>query len=190
MNFPDSHLKDCIYLKKSFIPEEVCNSVVKSISKEKWDLHTYQSKKKERFRYKEKELSVLNADEDIDKLITKYLLLVVSEYSKKYNLNRSELVTEFNRLRFNRYSLGQKMRPHYDHIHSLFDGNLKGIPVLSVIVNLNRDYKGSELYFWNGFFQLPLNVGDIVVFPSNFLFPHGVTECKSGIRYSAIKWFW
>ena len=82
MNFPDSHLKDCIYLKKSFIPEEVCNSVVKSISKEKWDLHTYQSKKKERFRYKEKELSVLNADEDIDKLITIYLLLVVSEYSK------------------------------------------------------------------------------------------------------------
>ena len=42
------------------------------------------------------------------------------------------------------------MRQHHDHIHSLFDGNEKGIPVLSFILNLN-DYEGAELFFWDDY---------------------------------------
>ena len=32
--------------------------------------------------------------------------------------------------------------------------------------------------------------GDVLIFPSNFMYPHRVTEVKRGIRYSAISWVW
>ena len=57
-------------------------------------------------------------------------------------------MNKFSTIRFNRYGGGQIMRQHHDHIHSLFDGNEKGIPVLSFILNLNDNYRGADLYFW------------------------------------------
>ena len=50
-------------------------------------------------------------------------------------------MNKFSAIRFNRYAPGQTMRQHHDHIHSLFDGNEKGIPVLSFILNLNVTMK-------------------------------------------------
>ena len=34
--------------------------------------------------------------------------------------------------------------------------------------------------------MVPLGKGDIIMFPSLFLFPHGVTEARKGKRYSAV----
>ena len=98
-------------------------------------------------------------------------------------------MNKFSTIRFNRYGNGQIMRQHHDHIHSLFDGNEKGIPVLSFILNLNDDYEGADLFFWENH-VVPLGKGDIIMFPSLFLFPHGVTEAKRGKRYSSVSWAW
>ena len=98
-------------------------------------------------------------------------------------------MNKFSAIRFNRYSSGQIMRQHHDHIHSLFDGNEKGIPVLSFILNLNDNYRGADLYFWEDH-AVHLGKGDIIMFPSLFLFPHGVTEAREGVRYSAVSWAW
>ena len=95
----------------------------------------------------------------------------------------------FSTIRFNRYGKGQIMRQHHDHIHSLFDGQEKGIPVLSFILNLNDNYRGADLYFWEDH-AVHLGKGDIIMFPSLFLFPHGVTEAREGVRYSAVSWAW
>ena len=81
------------------------------------------------------------------------------------------------------------MRIHSDHIHSIFDGNLKGIPVLSFIINLNDDYEGADLIFWEDY-KISLGEGDVLIFPSLFLFPHRVTEPTKGIRYSGVCWAW
>ena len=81
------------------------------------------------------------------------------------------------------------MRLHQDHIHSLFDGKEKGIPVLSLVGNLNDDYDGANLYFWDDNI-VPLGAGDIVLFPSLFMYPHGVTEATRGNRYSFVSWTW
>ena len=96
-------------------------------------------------------------------------------------------MNKFSTIRFNRYGKGQIMRQHHDHIHSLFDGNEKGIPVLSFILNLNDNYRGADLYFWEDH-AVHLGKGDIIMFPSLFLFPHGVTEAREGVRYSAVSW--
>ena len=81
------------------------------------------------------------------------------------------------------------MRMHHDHIHSLFDGKERGIPVLSFVGNLNDDYEGGNLVFF-GDYAVPLRAGDIVMFPSNFIYPHQVDEVTKSVRYSFVSWAW
>ena len=35
-----------------------------------------------------------------------------------------------------------------------------------------------------------LTKGDIIVFPSNFMYPHKVEPVTKGTRYSYISWIW
>ncbi len=79
------------------------------------------------------------------------------------------------------------MREHYDHIHSIFDGERKGIPILSIVGFLNDDYEGGEFLFSRKH-EIPLKAGDILVFPSNFMYPHEVKEVTKGERYSFVAW--
>jgi predicted 2-oxoglutarate/Fe(II)-dependent dioxygenase YbiX len=79
------------------------------------------------------------------------------------------------------------MRNHIDHIYDLFDGENRGIPVLSIIINLNEEYQGGEVVFFDKL-KFSLKTGDILVFPSNFLFPHSVQPITDGVRYSAVSW--
>ena len=78
------------------------------------------------------------------------------------------------------------MRKHYDHIRSLFDGERKGIPVLSILGVLNDDYEGGEFLVNDRDFNL--KQGDIILFPSCFMYPHEVKEVTKGTRYSFISW--
>jgi predicted 2-oxoglutarate/Fe(II)-dependent dioxygenase YbiX len=71
----------------------------------------------------------------------------------------------------------------------MFDGSRKGVPVLTVLGALNDDYEGGELVMWNDT-QIELTAGKIMIFPSNFLYPHEVKIVKEGIRYSFVSWVW
>ena len=32
--------------------------------------------------------------------------------------------------------------------------------------------------------------GDLLIFPSNFLYPHKITPITKGVRYSYVSWVW
>ena len=83
------------------------------------------------------------------------------------------------------------MKNHCDHINTLFggSGDKKGIPVLSIIGAFNDNYKGGKLIFF-GDKEIDLKAGDLVIFPSNFLYPHQITPITEGIRYSYVSWTW
>ena len=89
-------------------------------------------------------------------------------------------------IRFNKYEVGSYMDMHHDHIHSIFDGKLKGIPILSIVGNLNDTYEGSEFYCRGQ--KIILKTGDILIFPSNFMYPHEVKKTTKGTRYSFVSW--
>ena len=63
---------------------------------------------------------------------------------------------------------------------------------LSVIINLNDDYKGGDLIFTdqknNEIKRLKLDKGSVVFFPSNFMYPHGIEPITKGTRYSIVAW--
>ena len=63
---------------------------------------------------------------------------------------------------------------------------------LSGIFLLNNDYEGGELSFRNldktGEENIPVEPNRMIVWPSNFLFPHTVKPVKKGTRYSVVAW--
>ena len=59
---------------------------------------------------------------------------------------------------------------------------------LSCSVQLNDDYFGGEFAFFDGEVVLKENVGSVILFPSNFMFPHEIMPVTKGTRYSIITW--
>ena len=95
----------------------------------------------------------------------------------------------FTSLKFIKYSSNQTMKIHCDHIHQIFDGTIKGIPIFSIIGLLNDDYEGGNLVMFDDK-KINTKKGDLIVFPSLFLFPHEIEPITKGIRYSYITWIW
>ena len=81
------------------------------------------------------------------------------------------------------------MFEHCDHIHTLFEGDRKGVPTLSIIGMLNDDCEGGDLVFFQNKKNV-LSAGEVVIFPSNFLYPHKVTPIKKGCRVTFVSWVW
>ena len=71
----------------------------------------------------------------------------------------------------------------------MFDGERKGIPILSVLGLLNDNYEGGEFIMFDDT-EIKFEKGDVLVFPSLFLYTHKVEPVKSGTRYSYISWVW
>jgi hypothetical protein len=61
--------------------------------------------------------------------------------------------------------------------------------LISCIICLNDDYTGGEISFFNKQKTFTLKKGDVLLFPSNFMFPHEVFPILTGTRYSIITWF-
>jgi predicted 2-oxoglutarate/Fe(II)-dependent dioxygenase YbiX len=81
------------------------------------------------------------------------------------------------------------MEWHCDHIHDLFDGERKGVPILSIVGVLNDDYEGGEFVMWDNE-KIELSAGSVMIFPSNFMYPHAVMPVISGTRHSFVSWVW
>jgi len=119
----------------------------------------------------------------VSETISKYIL----EDLKASYYNR---FSELTYIRFNRYEPKRLMAKHCDHIHDIFDGQRKGIPILSVVGLLNDDYEGGEFLMFDEEKKIELKQGDIMVFPSVFLYPHSVAPVTKGIRDTFVSWAW
>tara|TARA_R100001463_G_scaffold2908_1_gene12049 strand:+ start:1667 stop:2233 length:567 start_codon:yes stop_codon:yes gene_type:complete len=63
---------------------------------------------------------------------------------------------------------------------------------LSFILLLNNDYQGGELNFHDQSGCIIKRIkpapAKLIVWPSNFLFPHSVSKITEGVRYSIVSW--
>ena len=192
-NKPDTKLDECIFIAEKIIPADFCDSIVQDIETRQWQPHQwYNSQKDTRTSFQTKELDIQVTTPSLHKALVPFIRDSARQYNNTYlpfTSVKEQIIDNFSPIRFNRYAPGQIMRLHIDHIHSLFDGKLKGVPVLTFILNFNDNYEGADLFFWEDTI-VKLGKGDIVMFPSCFLFPHGVTEATKGKRYSASVWGW
>ena len=186
-NIKNLQLKNFIHIERGLIPKDTCRFVIDSIKNKSWSSHMWSTDGTDQFSYPTKELDVLEATPNLEDILNPLISLSVKYYNDFIGSEKVSQVTCFSPVRFNRYQKGQTMRIHCDHIKTLFEGEVKGIPVLSIIINFNDDYKGGDLIFWDDY-KVDLGEGDVVVFPSLFLFPHRIEEVTENIRYSGVAW--
>ena len=185
-----STIEDYIYVE-NHIPAELCKLLIDECNKKEWKKHTWNNYATGTFESEEtKELDVMPCTQEQQNKITPYLVKALDKYQEKHSVpgdkTQGPWLTKFSPIRFNRYVVGTMMREHYDHIHSIFDGKMKGVPIVSIVANLNEDYEGSEFYCRGK--EIKLKTGDILLFPSNFMYPHEVKEATKGVRYSFVSW--
>ena len=187
------HVDDYIMVQ-NLIPIQLCRSLIResSLPEKKWSQHAWYNYGREDLNsMPTKELDVMNSTVEQFQSLGKYLGKAIQNYQQKYSVSLKEKagkhwITHISQIRFNRYKAGTKMRSHYDHIHSLFDGKLKGIPVISIVGLLNDNYQGGQFMCRGN--EIKLARGDILLFPSNFMYPHEVKEITKGLRYSFVSW--
>ena len=181
------------YVKKynNFLNKEICDETIQQIEKCKWIEHTfYNSKnKKEESISGEQELDVNFEEVKNTKIIMDKIWFAINDYIKNLNFKWYGGWQGYTKIRFNRYEKNKKMAEHCDHIHSMFDGQIKGIPILSVLGSLNDDYKGGNFIMFKDQ-EIEFKKGDLLIFPSIFLYPHRVEPVTKGTRYSYISWVW
>jgi predicted 2-oxoglutarate/Fe(II)-dependent dioxygenase YbiX len=115
-------------------------------------------------------------------LIKKEIERLYIYYKAKFPRMMSSKINQIDLLK---YRIGGKYEVHTDHF-TTFTRHL------SVIINLNDDYKGGDLIFTDQkekeIKRLKLAKGSIVFFPSNFMYPHGIEPIIKGTRYSIVAW--
>ena len=72
------------------------------------------------------------------------------------------------------------------------DHAAKAPRTMSCILLLNNDYEGGNLCFRNpdgsGEWEVEVKPSRLIIWPSNFLYPHTVKTVKKGTRYSVVAW--
>ena len=185
-----STIKDYIMVVNT-IPKELCEALIDECNTKIWEKHKWNNYAMGTMTSEPtKELDVMNSTKEQQAKITPFLVEALNKYQEKHSWpgekTQGPWLTKFSPIRFNRYQVGTMMREHYDHIHSIFDGQMKGVPIVSIVANLNEDYEGSEFYCRGE--KIELKTGDILLFPSNFMYPHEVRETTKGTRYSFVSW--
>ena len=188
-------IEDYIYVG-NHIPVELCKALIDECNKKKWENHTWYSSvgpwpaHSKAEQEKNDSMKVMTCTDEQQARFVPHLIKALNEYQDKHcwpgDRTQGPWLSKISTTRFNKYEVGSKMAEHYDHIHSLFDGKLKGVPLVSIVANLNEDYEGAAFYCRGK--EIPLKTGDVLLFPSNFMYPHKVTEATKGTRYSFVNW--
>ena len=178
-------------LFKGCIDKNLCDDLVREMEAIEFQEHKFYDhyKREVSARSGSKELSVSWDDCPSRSILSKKIWYVIHDYLKYINLPWFVSWSGYTPPRFNKYDEDKKMALHCDHIHSMFDGERKGVPILSILGVLNDDYEGGEFIMFDDT-KIKFDKGDVLVFPSLFLYPHKVEPVKSGTRYSYISWAW
>lgn len=123
-----------------------------------------------------------------EKLVLNYIKAqifnVINGYKQSYpniNINR---ISQIELLKYEKNSFETGFALHVDH------GDQASYRALSVSIALNNDYDGGEFVFSlpEGEVVYEQNIGDVLVFPSNWMFPHQVNKITNGTRYAIVSW--
>lgn len=100
----------------------------------------------------------------------------VSDYSYQHNLVELQYWEAMN---FIKYNTGQHFEEHTDHGFSYN-------ATVSLVAYINADYEGGELYFRLQDLMYKPEAGDLIIFPSNFMYPHKAMPVNKGTKYSIV----
>jgi predicted 2-oxoglutarate/Fe(II)-dependent dioxygenase YbiX len=121
------------------------------------------------------------ADSDLKNIyneIDERLQACLADYCSKFNI-KMEYQEAVN---FVRYGKGQHFAAHSDHGFSY-------VCTVSSVMYLNDNYLGGGLHFPHLNYTYVPEEGDIVFFPSTYLYLHAALPVEEGVKYAAVTMF-
>ena len=197
MKVMNKNIEYYLFHKENFLDEKYCENCITELKKGVWKKHAfYNSNSDSTYAPSgDNESEMLEANsknkniEKINNFIVPNLHSTILEYIESFKFDWFTAWSGYTPIKFLRYYPGQIMQNHWDKINDMFDGERKGIPTLSIIGLLNDDYEGGELIMFEDK-KINTKKGDLLIFPSNFLYPHKITSVIEGVRYSYQSWVW
>lgn len=177
------------YIRTYSLPSSLLQQIrdfISSAENSSWTKHSWynhENKKTDDCTYDPFILTVPNLD-----LAYGLSYFLFSSYYKEFP---EATASKFSQARLNRYEVGTYMSPHWDSITTLFEGESRGVPILSTVGLINSCDEGGHFIF-----TLPTGEkkeflkeeGTGIVFPSTFIYKHEVTPVISGVRDSFVSW--
>jgi predicted 2-oxoglutarate/Fe(II)-dependent dioxygenase YbiX len=114
------------------------------------------------------------------KLVDHSMRVCLEDYTAMFGMSMNELTgDEWQVLKYG----------HGQHFDGHADDGFRFPRTVSITAYLNDEYEGGELDYkhFNLFFKP--EKGDVLVFPSNYVYNHRVVEVKTGVRYALVNWF-
>lgn len=121
--------------------------------------------------------------------LTNIIISYFNFYGRKYVdtvLPIDEMNPRIEQIDLVRYEKGSYFNRHYDH-------GWASNRILSYVFLINKDYKGGELEFFlpnnpKSFLTINDVENTLIIFPSNFMYPHFINPITEGERYSIVAW--
>lgn len=114
-------------------------------------------------------------DQDLFQVVAK----CIAEYNQMFKHSKIQEDTGYELLRYKENGF------YIQHVDSF----LQAPRLVTASLYLNDDYKGGEFAFFDRQLKYKLNKGDVLMFPSTFMYPHEVMPVTQGTRYSIVTWF-
>lgn len=182
-------LEDYIFTLDNVVPEELCNRILEEYRESQFWIPSSVGGGNVDNQIRNCDIinistdNVLQENFDARKKIDEDFYLcasnAINEYRKLFPEVASEIDTGYDLLRYNQ---GQFYVQHTDS----FKQQQRSV---SCSFLLNDDYEGGEFAFFDREIVIRGGKGSIVMFPSNFMFPHEIMPVISGTRYSIITWY-
>lgn len=182
-------LKDYIKVFDNFVPADFCDLIVNEYKdSDEWNHtltgsgHDPSARNCSSIPISVNDIILQNEEvrKSIDQTLFEIVGNVVDAYSQLFPETKPE-IKEDSGYELLKYNEGQFYVEHTD--------SFKEMPrALSCIISLNDDYEGGEVSFFSREITHKLKKGDILLFPSSFMYPHEIQTITKGTRYSIITW--
>lgn len=172
-------LKNYIKVYNNFVPDSLCDEIIEYIEKpqlaDRWAPAQVTD-------YTEG-VRVCNSfnflsEDPLDSKIYDYVVKATQKYASTFPYFNIKNDAGYTALK---YIPGGKFEYHTDQCDEYNRA-------VTMIINLNDDYSGGRLEFFDNLHHVDMKKGDVIVFPSSFTFPHSITPLTDGTRYSIVTW--
>lgn len=180
-------MQDYILEIKKIIPADICEKIICYFDEDYIDAGVGDGRVDKEIRNCITK-SILKTKTFGERIISNHVKNIIQDctekYQDKYNQFQFSKISQLDLLRYDSNNYKAGYTSHVD-----FGDNCTERHV-SISICLNNNFDGGEFVFDfpEQQYVVTQNIGDAVVFPSNFMFPHQVNQITKGTRYALIGW--
>ena len=181
-------LKDYIYCKNIF-SKQLCKKIIKEYQSDYFDRDSHYNQETRHLGSIDiSSTATINKTNSFERAkivedIKERLQEIINQYMNFINV-KSLPIEQSSPFSLRQMKKGDWYGQHDDDGVGEATGDYK----FTVSVCLNDNYKGGDFTFFNDEIVYKFKVGDVIMFPSSFMFPHAVKKITKGTRYQLLLW--